>query len=110
MLLRCHVADKWHSVCENVFCFGIFLFGHGFSFLLYSFKIRKVVVASLNNSILDTLNAAWNDYQTSMAIIRDMLMYMVCQCLKQNTAYNAFVHSVVVWKLYFKGFHLSFFS
>ena len=99
-----------HSVCENVFYFGIFLFGHVFSILLYSIKIRKDVVASLNNNFLDTLNAAWNDYQISMSIIRDILGYMVCQCLKQNTAYNAFVHSAVVWKLYFKGFHLSFFS
>ena len=80
------MAENWHSVCENVFYFGIFLFGHGFSFLLYYFKIRKDVVASLNNNFLDTLNAAWNDHQTSMVMIRDVLMFMVCQCLKQNTA------------------------
>ena len=63
-----------------------FLFGHVFSFLPYYFKIRKDVVASLNNNFLDTLNAAWNDYQTSMVIIRDVVMFMVCQCLQQNTA------------------------
>ncbi|EDO27787.1 predicted protein, partial [Nematostella vectensis] len=40
-------------------------------------KIRKDVVASLNNNFLDTLNAAWNDHQTSMVMIRDILMYMV---------------------------------
>ena len=61
-----------------------------FSFLLYSFKIRKDVVASLNNNFLDTLNAAWNDHQTSMVMIRDILMYMVGQCFKQNTAYDVF--------------------
>ena len=33
---------------------------------------------SLNNNFLDTLNAAWNDHQTSMVMIRDILMYMVC--------------------------------
>ena len=76
------VADKWHSVCENVLFFGggIFLFVHVFSFLLSYFKIRKDVVASLNNNFLDTLNAAWNDYQTSMEMIRDILTYMVGQC------------------------------
>ena len=57
-----------------------FLFGHVFSFLLYSCKIRKDVVASLNNNFLDTLNAAWNDHQTSMVMIRDILMYMVGHC------------------------------
>ena len=76
------VADKWHSVCENVLFFwgGIFLFVHVLSFLLSYFKIRKDVVASLNNNFLDTLNAAWNDYQTSMEMIRDILTYMVGQC------------------------------
>ena len=34
VLLLCCVADKWDSVCDNVLYFGIFLFGHGFSFLL----------------------------------------------------------------------------
>ena len=90
VLLHCHVADKWDSVCDNVLYFGIFLFGYVFSFLLYSFKIRKDVVASLNNNFLDTLNAAWNDYQTSMVAIRRIVMYMVGQCFKQNTAHDAF--------------------
>lgn len=40
-------------------------------------QIRKEVVASLSNNFLDTLNAAWNDHQTSMVMIRDILMYMV---------------------------------
>ena len=80
MLLHCHVADKWHSVWENVFYFGIFLFGHVFSFLLSYFKIRKDVVVSINNNFLDTLNAAWNDYHTSMKIIGDIVTCMVCQC------------------------------
>lgn len=41
------------------------------------FQIRKEVVDSLSNNFLDTLNAAWNDHQTSMVMIRDILMYMV---------------------------------
>ena len=66
------------TVCSILVLF--FLFGHVFSFLLYSCKIRKDVVASLNNNFLDTLNAAWNDHQTSMVMIRDILMYMVGHC------------------------------
>lgn len=46
--------------------------------LFHYFKIRKDVVVSLNNNFLDTLNAAWNEHQTSMVMIRDILMYMVC--------------------------------
>ena len=48
--------------------------------LKYYFKIRKDVVASVNNNFLDTLNAAWNDYQISMVMIRDILKYMVGHC------------------------------
>lgn len=47
------------------------------SICLLCFQIRKEVVASLSNNFLDTLNAAWNDHQTSMVMIRDILMYMV---------------------------------
>ena len=71
--------------------------------MLYSIKIRKDVVASLNNNFLDTLGAAWSNHQSSMVEIRDMVMYMVCQCLKQNTACNAFVHSAVVYGTLFSA-------
>ena len=39
-------------------------------------KVRNDVLASLNNNFLQTLNHAWNDHQTSMVMIRDILMYM----------------------------------
>ncbi|RWS04386.1 cullin-3-A-like protein [Dinothrombium tinctorium] len=39
-------------------------------------KVRKDVLDSLNNNFLQTLNQAWNDHQTSMVMIRDILMYM----------------------------------
>lgn len=35
------------------------------------------MLKALNNNFLQTLNAAWNDHQTSMVMIRDILMYMV---------------------------------
>ncbi len=52
-------------------------------FILYLFpvfvclKVREDVLNSLNNNFLQTLNQAWNDHQTAMVMIRDILMYMV---------------------------------
>lgn len=40
-------------------------------------KVRADVLAALRNNFLQTLNQAWNDHQTSMVMIRDILMYMV---------------------------------
>ena len=39
-------------------------------------KVRKDVLNSLNNNFLSSLNQAWNDHQTAMVMIRDILMYM----------------------------------
>lgn len=39
--------------------------------------MREDVLNSLNNNFLQTLNQAWNDHQTAMVMIRDILMYMV---------------------------------
>lgn len=44
---------------------------------LYHPKVREDVLNSLNNNFLQTLNQAWNDHQTAMVMIRDILMYMV---------------------------------
>lgn len=41
------------------------------------FQVREDVLNSLNNNFLQTLNQAWNDHQTAMVMIRDILMYMV---------------------------------
>lgn len=40
-------------------------------------QVREDVLNSLNNNFLQTLNQAWNDHQTAMVMIRDILMYMV---------------------------------
>ena len=37
-------------------------------------KVRSDVLASLNNNFLAVLNQAWNDHQTAMVMIRDILM------------------------------------
>lgn len=39
-------------------------------------KVRKDVLTALNNNFLCVLNQAWNDHQTAMVMIRDILMYM----------------------------------
>ena len=39
-------------------------------------KVRKDVLLALNNNFLAALNTAWNDHQTAMVMIRDILMYM----------------------------------
>lgn len=39
-------------------------------------KVRRDVLNSLHNNFLSTLNLAWNDHQTAMVMIRDILMYM----------------------------------
>lgn len=41
-------------------------------------QVRCEVLESLHNNFLQVLNQAWNDHQTSMVMIRDILMYMVC--------------------------------
>lgn len=54
-------------------------------------KIRIDVLNSLNNQFLQVLNQVWSDHQTSMMMIRDILMYMdriyVQQCNVDNV-YN----------------------
>lgn len=40
---------------------------------------QEVLAASLHGTFLEVLNSAWSDHQTAMVMIRDILMYMVCQ-------------------------------
>lgn len=44
---------------------------------IFQTQVREDVLNSLNNNFLQTLNQAWNDHQTAMVMIRDILMYMV---------------------------------
>lgn len=53
------------------------LLGKLYFFLLWFLQVREDVLNSLNNNFLQTLNQAWNDHQTAMVMIRDILMYMV---------------------------------
>ena len=53
-------------------------------------KVRADVLASLNNNFLHTLNMAWSDHQTSMVMIRDILMYMDRVYVQQNNCENVY--------------------
>lgn len=53
-------------------------------------KIRVDVLDALNNNFLQVLNKAWNDHQTSMVMIRDILMYMDRVYVQQNKVDNIY--------------------
>ncbi|TRY73733.1 hypothetical protein TCAL_06696 [Tigriopus californicus] len=53
-------------------------------------KVRSDVLGALNNHFLQTLNGAWNDHQTSMVMIRDILMYMDRVYVQQNNCENVY--------------------
>ena len=45
---------------------------------MFCFKVREEILNNINNKFLESLNTAWDDHQTAMVMIRDILMYMVC--------------------------------
>lgn len=53
-------------------------------------KVRKEVLDSLNNEFLQVLNNAWTEHQTSMTMIRDILMYMDRVYVSQNRIDNVY--------------------
>ena len=61
-------------------------------------KVRAEVLASLNNNFLQTLNAAWSDHQTSMVMIRDILMYMDRVYVAQNNCDNVYNLGLMVFR------------
>ncbi|XP_017484362.1 PREDICTED: cullin-3-like [Rhagoletis zephyria] len=61
-------------------------------------KVRKDVLDSLNNNFLQTLNQSWNDHQTSMTMIRDILMYMDRVYVQQNNVENVYNLGLVLFR------------
>ncbi|CAB3386853.1 Hypothetical predicted protein [Cloeon dipterum] len=53
-------------------------------------KVRQDVLQALNNNFLSTLNSSWSDHQTSMVMIRDILMYMDRVYVQQNDVDNVY--------------------
>ncbi|XP_014225987.1 cullin-3 [Trichogramma pretiosum] len=61
-------------------------------------KVRVDVLESLHNNFLQTLNQAWNDHQTSMVMIRDILMYMDRVYVQQNNVDNVFNLGLIIFR------------
>nr|CAD7444438.1 unnamed protein product [Timema bartmani] len=61
-------------------------------------KVREDVLKALNNNFLQTLNQAWNDHQTSMVMIRDILMYMDRVYVQQNDVDNVYNLGLIIFR------------
>ncbi|XP_057368475.1 cullin-3-A-like [Daphnia carinata] len=61
-------------------------------------KVRQDVLDSLHNNFLQTLNQAWNDHQTSMVMIRDILMYMDRVYVQQNNVDNVYNLGLIIFR------------
>lgn len=61
-------------------------------------KVRQDVLTSLHNNFLQTLNQAWNDHQTSMVMIRDILMYMDRVYVQQNNVDNVYNLGLIIFR------------
>lgn len=66
--------------------------------LLIYFQIREEVLRCMNNNFLQTLNQAWNDHQTSMVMIRDILMYMDRVYVQQNEVDNVYNLGLIIFR------------
>uniref|UniRef100_X2AMG5 Cullin family profile domain-containing protein n=1 Tax=Capitella teleta TaxID=283909 RepID=X2AMG5_CAPTE len=61
-------------------------------------KVQSDVLESLNNNFLQTLNNSWNDHQTSMVMIRDILMYMDRVYVQQNSVDNVYNLGLMIFR------------
>ncbi|KAJ6645804.1 Cullin-3 [Pseudolycoriella hygida] len=61
-------------------------------------KIREDVANCLNDNFLLKLNQAWNDHQTSMVMIRDILMYMDRVYVQQNEVDNVYNLGLIIFR------------
>uniref|UniRef100_A0A3Q3WPV2 Cullin family profile domain-containing protein n=1 Tax=Mola mola TaxID=94237 RepID=A0A3Q3WPV2_MOLML len=63
-----------------------------------AFPVRQDVLNSLNNNFLQTLNQAWNNHQTTMVMIRDILMYMDRVYVQQNNVENVYNLGLIIFR------------
>lgn len=61
-------------------------------------KVRDEVLRSFNCNFLQTLNQSWNDHQTSMVMIRDILMYMDRVYVQQNDVDNVYNLGLIIFR------------
>lgn len=65
--------------------------------------MREDVLHSLHNGFLQTLNNAWTDHQTSMVMIRDILMYMDRVYVQQNDVDNVYNLGLIIFRDLVRG-------
>lgn len=61
-------------------------------------QVREDVLKCVNSSLLQRLNQVWNDHQTSMVMIRDILMYMDRVYVKQNEFDNVYNLGLIIFR------------
>lgn len=61
-------------------------------------KVRADVLRAMNSNFLQTLNQAWNDHQTSMVMIRDILMYMDRVYVQQHDVDNVYNLGLIIFR------------
>ena len=60
--------------------------------------MRSNVIGALKNNFLHILNGLWNDHQTSMVMIRDILMYMDRVYVHQNNVDNVYNLGLIIFR------------
>jgi len=61
-------------------------------------KVRQEVLESLHSNFLPKLNQAWTDHQTSMVMIRDILMYMDRVYVQQRGLDNVYNLGLILFR------------
>ncbi|XP_071637774.1 cullin-3-like [Temnothorax longispinosus] len=61
-------------------------------------KVREDVRRSFHNNFLQTLNLAWNNHQTSMVIIGDILMYLNKTYVQLNNVDNVYNLGLIIFR------------
>lgn len=61
-------------------------------------QVREDVLKCLHNNLLLKLNQVWTDHQTSMVMIRDILMYMDRVYVKQNEFDNVYNLGLIIFR------------
>eukprot|EP00117_Sycon_ciliatum_P030153 scpid29936/ scgid23840/ Cullin-3 len=60
--------------------------------------VQHEVEAALNNNFLGVLNSVWNEHQTAMVMIRDILMYMDRVYVQQNGVDSVYDMGLILFR------------
>lgn len=61
-------------------------------------QVREDVLKALHNNFLQVLNQSWNDHQTSMVMIRDILMFMDREYVQENDVDNVYNLGLIIFR------------